>query len=659
MAPLNDPPISPSNCQCPAEPRACSPYFSLPSAVLLNVYSYDTVPEILKRDLPLNRAVHSLLVDTLHIYDLVLSNENRLIPWPQRPDAIAGPSLLSYGELCSSAREVLSEVADLSAFSCTFYDLITEGIVANSQDDPVQDVSKSVTNDDEFWSSSGKAHMACHGNCSSRRELPTCVCNPEYLVYGLCDRSLITRVEINFYRADYQPGQPIYAPRAVRVFVRDDLEDEWTAVTAFIETQNTSKRLSIHLAPRIVIGTFIKLELYGRQQTQQEDGQWYVCVRYARVVGVPLSSSHFSRRYPILKSLISAGSPNAGSHPEYDRVLMGLEYDIPRDGPWLPSARITSSEEFGIALLMMDRALRNLRLAIACEPLHEWRNQINPVTSVAVYKRLFTAYAELFTSDWSEVERQRVRDGLRVPDPIGVMLRDRYERFRVGDQRLTAFETVMLIRWFARQPDRREAFQGLLSRSTSSEERMAPCLLTVEVGDELRRYDLARSIMVYQHSRVLPHDCFLGTFIRLGIDWPTEESDPVHDLLLNLRGNNAAPLLTRFYGANTRELAHVVSVCIAHYQALVYPVAASVGSLGKPMAESGPSGKRYAERIADLIDRLPLNPHDESALRIQLLLRLEDTGSHPELAVPSRYPGCPTLIALDDVIRKFGDFDEE
>ncbi|KAF4715711.1 hypothetical protein FOZ63_009511, partial [Perkinsus olseni] len=234
--------------------------------------------------------------------------------------------------------------------------------------------------------------------------------------------------------------------------------------------------------------------------------------------------------------------------------------------------------EFGIALLMMDRALRNLRLAIACEPLHEWRNQINPVTSVAVYKRLFAAYAELFASDWSEVDRQRVRDGLRVPDPIGVMLRDRYERFRVGDQRLTAFETVMLIRWFARQPDRRETFQGLLSRCTSSEERMTPCLLTVEVGDELRRYDLARFIMVYQHSRVLPHDCFLGTFIRLGIDWPTEESDPVHDLLLNLRGNNAAPLLTRFYGSHTRELAHVVSVCIAHYQALVYPVAATVRS---------------------------------------------------------------------------------
>lgn len=47
------------------------------------------------------------------------------------------------------------------------------------------------------------------------------------------------------------------------------------------------------------------------------------------------------------------------------------------------------------------------------------------------------------------------------------------------------------------------------------------------------RYDLARSIMVYQHSRVLPHDSFLGTFIRLGIDWPNEEADPVHDFLLS------------------------------------------------------------------------------------------------------------------------------
>lgn len=44
----------------------------------------------------------------------------------------------------------------------------------------------------------------------------------------------------------------------------------------------------------------------------------------------------------------------------------------------------------------------------------------------------------------------------RVPEPIGMMLRERCERFRIGDQRLTAFETVMLIRWLSRQADRRE-----------------------------------------------------------------------------------------------------------------------------------------------------------------------------------------------------------
>ncbi|EER12398.1 hypothetical protein Pmar_PMAR001196 [Perkinsus marinus ATCC 50983] len=213
---------------------------------------------------------------------------------------------------------------------------------------------------------------------------------------------------------------------------------------------------------------------------------------------------------------------------------MSLEFDLPREGPWLPSARITSQAEFNTALRMMDRALRNLRLTQACEPLCNWQAQMNPITSVAVYKRLFEAYANLFTSNWEESDRQKVRDGLRVPEPIGMMLRERCERFRIGDQRLTAFETVMLIRWLSRQADRREAFQQLVTRCTgAAEERMAPCLLTVEVGDELRRYDLARSIMVYQHSRVLPHDSFLGTFIRLGIDWPNEEADPVHDFLLS------------------------------------------------------------------------------------------------------------------------------
>ncbi|EER12399.1 hypothetical protein Pmar_PMAR001197 [Perkinsus marinus ATCC 50983] len=201
MAPLNDVSAAAMDCHQPSnETRTTwSPYHSLPSAVLLTIYSYDTVSEIFKRDLLLNKAVHSLLVDTLHIYDLVLGNDNRLIPWPERADALAGPG-----------------------------------------------VTKSVTNDDDFWSSSGKAFMIDrHQNCPACLELPECVCDPEYLIYGLCDRSLITRVEINFYRADYQAGQPIYAPRAVRVFIRDGLDGEWKAVTAIIETKNTSKRLCI------------------------------------------------------------------------------------------------------------------------------------------------------------------------------------------------------------------------------------------------------------------------------------------------------------------------------------------------------------------------------------------------------------------------------
>mmetsp|Transcript_11154 Transcript_11154/g.11037 ORF Transcript_11154/g.11037 Transcript_11154/m.11037 type:complete len:133 (-) Transcript_11154:1-399(-) len=128
------------------------------------------------------------------------------------------------------------------SFSSVFYNLISEGVAASSQDDPVQGVTKSVTNDDDFWSSSGKAFMIDrHQNCPACLELPECVCDPEYLIYGLCDRSLITRVEINFYRADYQAGQPIYAPRAVRIFIRDGLDGEWKAVTAIIETKNTSE----------------------------------------------------------------------------------------------------------------------------------------------------------------------------------------------------------------------------------------------------------------------------------------------------------------------------------------------------------------------------------------------------------------------------------
>ncbi|KAF4652852.1 hypothetical protein FOL47_010818 [Perkinsus chesapeaki] len=699
MAPLHDHLKSSSQesePQCPAaavDTRPCSPYFSLPSAVLLTIYSFDTVSEIFKRDLTLNRAVYSLLVDTLRIRDLILSNEHRLIPWPQRQDAIAGPDLLAYSQFCRGSREVLAEVADFSAFSSVFYNLIIEGISATSQDDPIQGISKSITNDDDFWSSSGKAYMACHQNCCDRTDIPTCICDPQCLVYGLCDRSLITKIELNFYRADYQAGRPTYAPRAVRVFVRDGPEGAWEPATGYIETINSPERFCIHLAPKIVIASSVRIELYGRQQTQQEDGQWYVCVRYARAVGVPLSSTYFGRRYPILKSLISSGS--AGQHPprhsEYDRVLMSLEYDLPAEGPWLPACRITTQTQFDVAIHMMDRALKNVcpycmlaRQALyplvtvdqflrASEELEgpnvtrrlSWSIAAflftisNPVTSVAVYRMLFEAYADLFTSDWEETERQRVRDGLRVPDPIGVVLHERFERFRVGDQRLTAFETVMLIRWVSRQADRREEFQEIVTRCTSVEERFSPCLLTVEVGDELRRFDLPRSVLLYQHSRVLPHDSFLGTFVRLGIDWPADEADPVHDLLLNLRGVNAVPLLTRFYGAQTRELAHVVSVCIAHYQALAYPSAASANTLDKPLAESGTSGKRYAQRLLSLIERLPLNPQDEGALRIQLQLRLEDTGSEPEIAIPSRYPGCPTLIALDDTVRKFGDFDEE
>ncbi|WVZ55177.1 hypothetical protein U9M48_005876 [Paspalum notatum var. saurae] len=134
---------------------------------------------------------------------------------------------------------------------------------------------------------------------------------PESLIYRLSsDLCLVDEIRIRPFRAYFQPDNPIYSSRAVRIrmghsmlppgtesFVSDENEnlkamaDEnytWTYTSPeFPENVLQTFKLP---RPALCIGGIVKFELLGRIQKQATDDRYYICICHAQVMGRPLSS---------------------------------------------------------------------------------------------------------------------------------------------------------------------------------------------------------------------------------------------------------------------------------------------------------------------------------------------------------------------------------
>ncbi|XP_075501667.1 F-box protein At4g00755-like [Primulina tabacum] len=188
--------------------------------------------------------------------------------------------------------------------SLTGKNCILDAICASSTDNyPEESIKNTLEPSDRvnqrasYWSSKGQTN-------------PTV---SETLIYQLAaNLCLITEVQVHPFQAYFQFGFPIYSSKAVRFHVGhpkvplefdNDDRDHFLGVQEFSDDKFVWTHSSPEFPmaqenqlqtfklpePVFAIGGILKVELLGRVQTQETDGQYYICITNVQVVGIPLS----------------------------------------------------------------------------------------------------------------------------------------------------------------------------------------------------------------------------------------------------------------------------------------------------------------------------------------------------------------------------------
>ncbi|XP_073064334.1 F-box protein At4g00755-like isoform X2 [Primulina eburnea] len=188
--------------------------------------------------------------------------------------------------------------------SSTRKNCILDAIYASSTDNyPEESIKNTLEPSDRvnqrasYWSSKGQID-------------PTV---SEILIYELAATlCLITEFQVHPFQAYFHFGFPIYSSKAVRFHVghpkvplefenddrdhflgvRDFSDDKfvWTHSSPEFPMAQENQLQTFKLPePVFAVGGILKVELLGRVQTQELDGQYYICINNVQVVGIPLS----------------------------------------------------------------------------------------------------------------------------------------------------------------------------------------------------------------------------------------------------------------------------------------------------------------------------------------------------------------------------------
>ncbi|KAL1357517.1 hypothetical protein HN51_009409 [Arachis hypogaea] len=178
---------------------------------------------------------------------------------------------------------------------------ISDAISASSTDNyPEESVLNTLDPRDRtdfrasYWSSKGESDPSV----------------PETLVYKLASKiCLITEINVQPFKAYFQPGLPIYSAKAVRfrmgrpkyptelesVEVDDIIANHmfggnlWTYTSPEFPMlqENCLQKFKLP-EPVLCIGGVLQVELLGRVQKQEIDQLFYICISHVQVVGWPL-----------------------------------------------------------------------------------------------------------------------------------------------------------------------------------------------------------------------------------------------------------------------------------------------------------------------------------------------------------------------------------
>ncbi|KAL1809366.1 hypothetical protein ACET3Z_026356 [Daucus carota] len=192
-----------------------------------------------------------------------------------------------YGSLFRALTKIKAINCLEEAFGASSTDNYPEESINNTLD-PREAIRRRYS----YWSSKGQTNPSV----------------PETLIYKLkADICVITEIGIRPFRADFQPGLPIYSAKSVRFRMGhpkspteiSNLEwplqqhaDEkiiWTYTSPVYSMSQINVLQHFKLPePVLCVGGFVQLELMGRVQTQEMDEKYYICVSHVEVIGRPL-----------------------------------------------------------------------------------------------------------------------------------------------------------------------------------------------------------------------------------------------------------------------------------------------------------------------------------------------------------------------------------
>jgi hypothetical protein len=170
--------------------------------------------------------------------------------------------------------------------------LVQDAVQVSSEDNNAQKVQNILNESNSFWSSKGSPDKT----------------SSEFIVFKLHNPSAICQVGVTPYKAFYQAGQPTYAPLTITV-LSGFSEDKFIFASEPFPIKNSSGNFDhfvycdsklkslflrfidiqyLDLQSWMCVGTYVKLVLNGRRQTQPGDNLWYTVLQHICITGIEI-----------------------------------------------------------------------------------------------------------------------------------------------------------------------------------------------------------------------------------------------------------------------------------------------------------------------------------------------------------------------------------
>jgi len=110
----------------------------------------------------------------------------------------------------------------------------------------------------------------------------------EFLNYQLSHPiCIVSALVIEFYRASWQEGRPVYCPKVIRASFYLGSNLQCTITLGHVQRLAIPQTFTL---PRPIVANLVRIHLDGRTARQPSDDLWYTVVQHVNILGYSLRS---------------------------------------------------------------------------------------------------------------------------------------------------------------------------------------------------------------------------------------------------------------------------------------------------------------------------------------------------------------------------------